>query len=392
MDFCSLDCGTLPVSIRTSRFQGRSGVDEYHLALRPTEYGSIETQLAWVFRAYQRALECMELDDQTAVLRRFFCTDLSNHAAALEAQRFANRRNAAAPCAVSWVEQPPLPPARVALWAYHVNDPDSELAKRQDGPSLTLHRGELSHHWTTGLTHPAAATSYDQTRRILDKYDAFLRKRGSSLAENVLRTWFFVRDIDVNYGEFVAARRAFFAQRGLTPDTHFIASTGIEGASADVAAKVAMDAYAISGVRPEQVEYLKAPEYLCPTHAYGVTFERATSVAYEDRKHIIVSGTASIDPEGNILYPGDFSQQLDHTLENIEALLEQAGAGLEDLCMIIAYVRDPSDHTAARRQMLERFGDVPIQVVAAPICRPGWLIEIEGQAIVPATHPDLPAF
>jgi hypothetical protein len=42
--------------------------------------------------------------------------------------------------------------------------------------------------------------------------------------------------------------------------------------------------------------------------------------------------------------------------------------------------------------MTERFPDAPIQVVQAPVCRPGWLIEVEGIAIVPAENPNLPSF
>ena len=39
-----------------------------------------------------------------------------------------------------------------------------------------------------------------------------------------------------------------------------------------------MDAYAIGGVESAQIEFLAAPDHLSPTHTYGVTFERGTSV------------------------------------------------------------------------------------------------------------------
>ncbi len=392
MDFCSFDCGSLPALANISRFAGPGGVDEYHLIIRPTECGTIDTQLEWVFRAYQNALDSMGLDTRTALLRRFFCTDLPNQAAALEARPLSRRGRTDEPCAVSWVCQPPLPPADVALHAYHVKDSGTELDKALEDSSLTLRRDGLSHHWTTGVTGVTGKTSYDQTWRVFEEYDALLQARGLSLADNVIRTWLFVENIDVNYNGMVVARREFFAQRGLTPDTHFIASTGIGGSSTNVDAKVTMDAYAISGVRPEQIAHPEAPDYLGPPHAYGVTFERATSVAYRDRKHVIISGTASIDPEGNILYPGNVSRQLDRTIENIEALLKQAGAALSDMCFVIAYVRDPNDQAVARQQMRERFGDLPFETLVAPVCRPGWLIEIEGNAIVPASNPGLPAF
>jgi hypothetical protein len=60
--------------------------------------------------------------------------------------------------------------------------------------------------------------------------------------------------------------------------------------------------------------------------------------------------------------------------------------------MFIVYIRNPSDHKVARQHMQKRFGDTPIEVVMAPVCRPEWLIEVEGKAIVPAFNPELPAF
>ena len=392
MDYWLFDCGKIPATVNISRFQGKSGVAEYNFVVRPAEYGSIETQLEWVFAAYQKALDSMGLDMRTAVLRRFFTSDLLNQAAALESHSFSKLCNIDEPCAVSWICQPAVPPVKAALWAYHVHDPGSKLKKAQEGTSLILKRGELSHHWTTGLTCLTESTHYDQTLGIFRNYQAFLRSRDMTLADNVIRTWFFIQNIDAYYKGLVAARKEFFAEHGLTPATHFIASTGIEGSYVDIAARVTMDAYSISGVRSEQIKFLAALDHLSPPHIYGVTFERGTSVSYRDREHIFISGTASIDGQGNILYPGNVKRQLDRTLENVEALLKQGGAGFNDLCVLIVYVRDLSDFDDVRRQLRDRFGDMPIEVVVAPVCRPGWLIEVEGQAIVPASNPELPDF
>ena len=390
--FHSIDCGTLPVEVSISRFQGESGVEEFHLMVRPTKYGSIAAQLEWVYDAYRNALASIGLDADTALMRRFFCSDLPNQASVLDSFPFANPAEPDEFCAVSRVCQPPAGPAKVALWAYHVSDPGGALEKDKDGASLSLKRGELSHIWTTGLTCTDKDTSYHQTKGIFEKYEGCLEPMGLTLADHVIRTWFYVQNVDVHYGGLVAARKQVFEERGLTPDTHFIASTGIEGTSTNIAAKVMMDAYAISGVHSDQIEFLSAPDYLSPTHVYGVTFERGVSVAYQDRKHISISGTASIDSDGRIVHPGDVLQQLDRTLENVEALLKEADAGLGDVCMFIVYVRDPSDMAVTEKVMRERFGSAPMQIVTAPVCRPGWLIEIECQAIIPATSPSLPAF
>lgn len=392
VEFDTYHCERLHASVNVSRFQGQSGVNEYHLIVHPMEFGSIDTQLAWVSRAYQNALDSMGLSTRTAVLRRFFCSDLLNQAPSLKACPFSNPRDSNEPCAVSWAGQPPIPPAKVSLWAYHISDFNSELDRIQEGTSLTLRRGELSHHWTTGMTCLTGETSYDQVHGIFEQYDAWLRERSMSLADNAIRTWLFVDNIDANYQGLVVARREFFVQRGLTPNTHFIASSGIEGAHADAPVRVAMDAYAISCVQPEQIEFLTARDHMSPTHVYGVTFERGTSVAYRDRKHVIISGTASVDHQGRTLYPGDVLRQLDRTLENVEALLTEAGAAFRDMCVFIVYIRDPSDDAVVRQTLRERLGDVPIEVVVASVCRPEWLIEIEGQAIIPTSRPELPVF
>lgn len=391
MQFRSIDCGNLPAQANISSFMGGSGVDEYELMIRPTRYGSIEEQLDWVLRAYRMALTEMSIDTHTAVFRRFFCSDLSNQIGALEAEPVANPRNVNDPCAVSWVRQAPMPPVKVALWAYHIHDP-AGLQKTQEGTTLELKRGLLSHHWTTQMVSLSSDTSYDQTVGIFSDYLAYLRAHDMTLADNLIRTWFFVQNVDLNYGGLVKARREIFTEHGLTADTHYVSSTGIEGAHRDVAARVLMDAYAVSKVRNEQISFLTALDNLSPTHIYGVTFERGTAVSYRDRKHAFISGTASIDRDGKIVHPGDVSRQLDRTLENMQALLEDAGGGLRDVASFLVYLRDPSDHETTWKRMRALFGETPLEVLVAPVCRPGWLIEIEGRAIISHSDPDLPDF
>ena len=381
-----------PAAVNVSHFTGPSGVDEYHLTVSPSQHSDAATQLQWLTQAYNKALESLGLESQTIVLMRFFYSGLSNHTATANSMPFCYPASPDETCAISWICQPPVTPAQIALWAYHVKDLGGNLNKSQRGNSLILQRNQLSHHWTTGITCTDSDSSYEQTRGILQQYRLLLEKENSSMADNLIRTWFFVRNIDANYAGLTSARAEVFAQHGLTPDTHFVASTGIEGSNGHPSVKVTMDAYSISSVRPEQIQYLRAPNHLSPTHIYGVTFERGTSIAYRDRKHVLISGTASIDHKGQILYPGNLLRQLDRTIENIEVLLCQAGSALQDMCMFIAYVRDPSDTVIVQQYMRKRFGDLPIQVLFARVCRPGWLVEIEGIAIVPEANPQLPEF
>ncbi|MBX7256676.1 MAG: translation initiation inhibitor [Candidatus Hydrogenedentes bacterium] len=380
------------VSVSVSSFYVSDGASEYHLLIRPLDIGTVEEQLDRIEVAYSEALFELELHRNTAVTRRFYCSDVQNARHALKAHALSNPRAAGEPCAASWIGQAPMPPAKVSMWAYHISDELTPLIKSQSDSTTILKRGELAHHWTAGLVNTVESSPYGQTQGIFHDYLEHLSRHNLRLADHVVRTWFYVQDVDSNYGGMVSARKEIFLKHGLTADTHFIASTGIEGRSSDIRAKVMLDSYAIAGLRPGQVEYIAALDHLSPTHVYGVTFERATSVAYQDRKHIFISGTASIDKDGNIVHAGDVGHQLERTLENVEALLEQAGSSLEDMRIFLVYVRDPSDQTFALNRMRERFGDVPIEVVVAPVCRPGWLIEVEGVAVVQSCNPDLPRF
>jgi enamine deaminase RidA (YjgF/YER057c/UK114 family) len=201
-----------------------------------------------------------------------------------------------------------------------------------------------------------------------------------------------MKDVDIFYHGMVDIRRALFAEQGLTGATHFIASTGIEGAGAHRYDVVAMDAYSNIDVEPKQVSYLNDFDKLCATKDYNVTFERATRVAYADRAHIFISGTASIDPAGEVVHPGDAGRQLDRALENVEALLRAGSASFADMTHMIVYLRDPSDLALVEGRLRERFADLPLIVVQGSVCRPEWLVEVEGVAIANSIDANMPRF
>lgn len=392
MEHHTLCCESLPALVHISCFRGQSGVDEVYLMIRPKRYASIDIQLEWVFQAYQYALHFLKLSPDTAIFRRFFASDLMNQTAAFKAHPFSNPNNPDVPCAISWIGQPPAFPAKTALWAYHVSDPHRKPEMILEGKYMIMRKGKISHHWSTGLSSISSEDSYRQTKSIFNEYLTYLQAHDMTLDENVMRTWLFVRDIDANYPGMIAARREIFEDHGLTPDTHFIASTGIEGTHSDAEIKVTMDAYAISGIRKEQIRFLEATDYLSPTHIYGVTFERGTQISWKDRKHVMISGTASIDGNGQIVHTGNVLRQLDRVIENINALLNNANTSLEDMSGFIVYVRDTNDAGIIGRRMREIFDNTPIIVLTAPVCRPGWLVELEGSAIVSESHPCLPSF
>ncbi len=137
--------------------------------------------------------------------------------------------------------------------------------------------------------------SEKQTEGLFSIHCNTLNKYKMSLQNNTVRTWIYVRDIDNNYKGMVDARRELFSRVGLTEKTRYIASTGIEGKTAQTQLLVTMDSLSIGNLKEEQIVRMEALENLSSTIVYGVTFERGTRIRFGDRSHLYISGTASID-------------------------------------------------------------------------------------------------
>ena len=367
-------------SAAVSRFEGACGTCEWQVSL--TGADCVES----LERRWLAALHAAGISPESTVFRRVFCSDDVMDSPRIE------EFSCAYPGGVSVIGQKPLAGGNCAIWSYHITDNRQPVAGQGGGRCFTVRRGALRHVWLSGMHDATARDPHAQAQAVLENHNRQLAAHGMTLEDNVIRTWWFVRDIDADYQGLVDARREVFQRHGLTEDTHYIASTGIAGGHPHPGALLSLDSYAIHGLQPSQVSYISAPEFLGPTHMYGVTFERATSVSYSDRTHVFLSGTASIDPLGDIVHPGDVLRQLDRTIENIEALLAAANAGLRDLSMILVYLRDPADGSAVERKVRERFGNLPMIVLHAPVCRPGWLVEIEGIACISSGKNDFPDF
>ena len=287
------------------------------------------------------------------------------------------------------IGQPPLcSGAKIALLVIMV---EGVTVRHACGNAVAVARGTYRDFWTV-LPACHGADSKAATRLMLDGLASQLCGEGMDIPGNCLRTWFYVRDIDNRYKGMVEARNEFFAGCGLTAATHFIASTGIEGANRMPDAVVSLDAFATGGLQPGQVKYISAPTHLNPTTQYGVAFERATAVDYGDRRNVIVSGTASINNKGEIVATGDISAQCARMADNVEALLQSAGVCGSDLCHIVLYLRDGADGAEALRLVSERFPVVPCVAVNAAVGRPVWLVVMECMAAADAHNTGYAAY
>lgn len=375
-------------------FRGASGGAEHFITVQaPAELG-FQDQIRAVEQRYAAAQQALGLAPGSAVFRRLHLSDVLNQAEAVKASSLAGG-GADGAVAVSIVQQPPLPGSKIALLAHHIEG-EQPLAKRRLSPRHVLvEKNGLRHLWTTGLCAGAEdheTSSAEQTREIFDDLVHALADQGGTLRENCVRTWIYVKDVDLLYQGMVDARTELFERQGMTRDTHYLASTGIEGACGHRYDMVAMDAYSVFGLRREQVSFLNDFDRLCATKDYGVTFERGTRVAYADRAHQFISGTASIDRTGRVVHQGDVLRQLGRALENVDALLHSGSSALADMMHLTVYLRDPTDHARVESCIAERFPGLPTLIVQGAVCRPDWLVEVEGIGIAANAAPALPAF
>ena len=362
-------------------FTSDGEVTEYHVMIHAKADGlTFQQQLDAVLDSYEQ-LKTTELQGATAVLKRYFLSDVANQA---DDVLLADTSD----CAKSIIGQAPLDGSKIGLWVYLMTNVSS-----QQLPSglYEVKHGDFRHLWNASA-HNTAQNSEYQTRLLFNEYVMQLVQEGCTLADNCIRTWLFVNDVDVNYAGVVAARNKVFFTQGLTEDTHYIASTGIGGRACNPQVMTQMDNYAIAGIKKEQVHYLYAPTHLNRTSDYGVSFERGTYIDYADRRHVIISGTASINNKGQIEHPKDIVKQTHRMWDNVEALLKEAGSSYEDVGVMIVYLRDVADYSIVSRMYDERFPNHPRIIVHAPVCRAGWLIEMECMAVKKQNAADMPAF
>ena len=349
-------------------------VEELHAMLHVEPRCELfEGQIARIQQAEKILLEMEDVQGSCIVFKRYFLSDATNQVPVIQ------ERDA---CTVSYIQQPPLDGSKVAVWLYLQKGTE---VKPMNNSTIVRHNG-YQHIWTFGLMDSTSATSYMQTWQTLFIYIDILKLFQATLEGNCVRTWFFVRDVDTQYGGLVKSRRECFVEQGLTPETHYIASTGIGGSPYDPKALVQLDSYAMTGFEPQQQRYLYGLSHLNRTIEYGVTFERATLMQYGDRNHVFISGTASINHKGEVMYVGNVQQQTFRMWENVETLLNEGGMSYEDVMQIIVYLRDSADYEMVKGLFDQKFPRIPTVFTLAPVCRPTWLIEMECIAVKKANN------
>lgn len=226
-----------------------------------------------------------------------------------------------------------------------------------------------------------------QARSVLERMGTALQRKGMTFA-HVVRTWFYLDRILEWYDAFNAVRSAFFTERdvfaGVLP-----ASTGVGMANPAGAALVA-GVLAVKPVSPRVSVFAVPSPLQCPAPDYRSAFSRAVEVQIAGRRHLYISGTASIDPHGASAHCGDLDGQINLTMAVAGALLESRHMTWADATQAIAYFKDLAGAPRLTAYCRDRgFAGFKAQPLQATLCRDDLLFEVEiaaaaDQAATPA--------
>jgi enamine deaminase RidA (YjgF/YER057c/UK114 family) len=378
--------------VSCSSFSNLKGPSEHFIVIHARKDLSFEQGMAELLDIYMQRLALEGLSQETQIFTRFYLSDIANQKEQLlqsALHHFCQHG------AFASVQQCPLNGARLVMLSYHIKSNTPKLRREQFSLDSRGWRNALKVRGANydlllsgNFSGYGELDSHQQTNEIFSSYNQLLNDHGMTLLKNAVRTWIYVRDIDNHYMGMVRSRVDYFDEQGLNKSTRYIASTGIEAKLENVNSLVSMDALAISNLASAQIVRMEALDNMSPTNLYGVTFERGSRIDFGDRSHFHISGTASIDAEGNVVHPGDVTRQTLRAIENIKALLAPHGASLTDMAYLIVYVRNITEVTDVSKVLAQVVpAETPVILVEGTVCRPAWLVEIEGVGIRDADNP-----
>jgi 2-iminobutanoate/2-iminopropanoate deaminase len=89
--------------------------------------------------------------------------------------------------------------------------------------------------------------------------------------------------------------------------------------------------------------------------ASGAFYSQAVRVG----NHVYVSGSGPFDPKTKALVPGGIEAQTARTLDNLSAILDEAGCSMADIVKITIYLKDIRDFNALNSVYQKYFPENP---------------------------------
>jgi len=100
---------------------------------------------------------------------------------------------------------------------------------------------------------------------------------------------------------------------------------------------------------------------------------------------LYISGQLGLDPDGNLVGPGDAEAQAEQCYRNIKTIIEHCGGTMDDVVKITQYLTDLAYRPLVSRprdKYLGTPGPASTLVIVKGLAAPEYLVEIEAQAVL----------
>ena len=124
-----------------------------------------------------------------------------------------------------------------------------------------------------------------------------------------------------------------------------------------------------------------------PILPQGLTASPAFSPGVQVGEFLFISGQVSQDNRGNTVGVGDCAAQTRQVMSRIRSIVQAAGASLQDVVKITAFLTNVADYPAYNKVRSETFPHSPpasSTVIVAALVRPEFLVEVEAVVHVPS--------
>ena len=101
---------------------------------------------------------------------------------------------------------------------------------------------------------------------------------------------------------------------------------------------------------------------------------------------LFISGQVALDKDGKLVGEGDLRAQAVQVLDNIKAILDDAGAAMADIVKVTVYVTDIrafDDIADIRERYFPNDGPASVICEVSALAWPEFMIEIEAVAVAP---------
>ena len=228
------------------------------------------------------------------------------------------------------------------------------------------------------LPDNVSATNASQAENMFVKADKILTAFNSSFSDTI-RTWLYAENILDWYDKLNIVRNDFFERHGIF-NRLVPASTGI-GINNLNGAAIASQLLAVIPKNGNVSINTAISPLQNPALNYKSSFSRAIKLKTPNEQKLFISGTASINQNGETVFLDDTAAQLDMTMKVVNAILNKAGMDWENTINAIVYFKHRNDFHLFDEYCQSKNINIPHIKLHADVCRENLLFEIELDAV-----------